>query len=988
MNLTFCELYPSSAVNDAVLVPNFLEGLDVLAVAQGNRLVVYPIQDGYLAEPKFYVVYGNIWRLAPVGTSYSATSSLVVLLSDMRTCVLQYSESEGEIVTLGSGNLTQLSEVDLIRPRFATHPTVVIAQVGPRSLNVFPIDSNSFLEAPFPVQIGCREIIDFAFVGPVSKVTRLIVLTREFNGSALLRAIDVEPLENSYVEDQKNWVAVPDDAVSVVPFEPDSQSIVIVFSGQKAIRVAYNVGLTPQVTTATIRTPWPLQKMTAMDRNFYIAVEEKSLALRAAKIEEMGIVNFVNVGSAPEPTALVPVTQNLAFIGSAKEDSVLVMVSQNEEHPTASVFSTIKATGKVNSFLIEENKVITVFARAIAETKEMIPFRALLKVECAECTRHWGFVFRDNPCCVVTNGLETFVFESKDVAEYEEMRDGPFVLDRPTIYASGAPNSNVVQVVDNGIHLFSSAARIDTCACDGVICAASAGSFLAVATQDTVMLYDMLSNISLLRKHSLAGMCTAVAINAQYIAVATTAPSTITWFSIDKGVETRRTMLGDELIIGLEFDAGSSLIAVRPQGNILKITDDQTEEIYCEGSHTGISMLNGSCFIGGEIPHLLQNGKAIPVRAPKWTSATVVDDQICGLAPDALWFGHFSRSEFSSRTYTSETQVLGVYKMDRHYITARQLQSGVGLFISWNKFDSEEASLFYTFGPDESFVGFASEDENLFVCSSAQLSRFIIRGGQVRRVGGVPFSQRLMSFGKFRTYYCFQYQTSIEFLTINVRNETNCAVSTWFTLDNRVPIECCAFDNQTAVIVGPERVLSAYSFDQYRDTFIPIGRHTSPCERICSVCVVDSVIFAGTNNGNVLAIEFTAAGSANQVELEVVNSFTVDDPVTAMTGCNGTAYIGTEAGLVTRVKPFSPTTEFRKLYKTLAARVCSLGWFAKTQQRCSRHGNFYTSRKPVCDMETLRAFLDKSETEQQEILRATGIELPDALQLIKSVFMC
>lgn len=988
MEVVLSEFYPPSAVKDAVLVPNFSNGMDVLAVARGNRLVLYTIDGGLLSDPQCYALYGSIVKLAPIVTSYASLSSLMVILSDFRSCILQFSEDKNELVTLARGNLTTMAGFDITQPQFATHPTVIAAQIGPNTLNMFPIAASATLDLAFPISLGCREIIDFSFVGPTSKVTRLAVLTREFNNTVLLRAIDIEQTEMSFSDDPANRITMPDDARSVIPFESDHQSIVIVFSGQRAIRVAYNAGLTPQVTTATVRTPYPLLKMTALDRNLYIAIEENSLILRAARIEEKGTVHFVNVGTAPEPTAVVPLTRELAFVGSAKEDSVVLCIDANDkQHPVASLFSTIKATGKVTSFLVEKNSVVTLFERAVAETMEMIPFECKMRVECMDCLRHWSFMLKGNSCCLVTNGNESFLLETEDDVKYVENTNTFFRLDQPTLLFSEVGVGTYVQVVDNAVSLFSEQAEIATCELSSISYAAICGFLLVVAAKESLKLYKLENEITLLRTYEVSGMCTAVAVCEKFVAVATSIPNAITWFSIQTGLEVRRVLI-DEIVISLVFESSFELLAVPSKGSIHVFGHEENCDIPCEGGHTGLFCLNGKYFICGEIPHLLSGNKATPVKAPNWVSVTTVNEQICGLGTDSLWFGTFGLPEFCSQTYSSQHPICAIYKLGQDYITAQSLKNGIGLFISSAKFPTDELEPFHVF-KSGNFVSFASEGDNLFACSSTEIARFVVRHGKAVSAGLKSFGCPVLGFGRFRNYYYyFQYQTTVDFCTIDVTNRNDCAITNWFSINNTVPIDCLTFDNQTAIVIGRDCILRAYSFDQYRECFVPAAHYNPVYGSISHVCVSNSVIVAGTKTGNVFTIERTSCGSVTETELEVVSELSLGDAITVMTASeNGVVYIGTELGMACQVKPFSPPKGFSRLYKILAENMSSLGWFSKDMQRYARFGKFYTSQRLVYDMETLRDFLEKSEGEQREIL-GEGFSLDDARRMVNSVVMC
>ena len=89
MDFGFTEVFPSSAVNDAVFVPSFYDIYDCLVLAKGNRLIVYAIDGEYVTEPKSFEVFGVIERLIPVRYSHAGKSNLLIILTDLNACIVR-----------------------------------------------------------------------------------------------------------------------------------------------------------------------------------------------------------------------------------------------------------------------------------------------------------------------------------------------------------------------------------------------------------------------------------------------------------------------------------------------------------------------------------------------------------------------------------------------------------------------------------------------------------------------------------------------------------------------------------------------------------------------------------------------------------------------------------------------------------------------------------------------------------------------------------
>ncbi|KAH0788907.1 hypothetical protein GPJ56_007202 [Histomonas meleagridis] len=350
MDLLLSEVIQPTGANDACIIQSFMPTLDVLAIAQGDRIIIYPMEDGFIGEPNSFQVYGEIEKIVPIQMSYGE-SGMMLILNDLRTCILQNDPDSDsiKIKTLATGNLTPTSNFPRTPIKIATHPTAIVIKYTNFTIEVFPISSHCTLDPPLPITIGCKRIIDFAFVGPTSKVTRLAILSEEFNTPPILRVIDIDLMNSSFTSDPSMDVTLPNDTYKIIPYDPENSSLIIAFSSQQAIRIMYD-GLTPTTTTATIFTPYQIIDMFPMSHNFYVSIDSH-LTMRYAKIEEQGPVHFVDFGiSVPQPISSVSISSSLAFIASNDSDSVLYNIDQESLPCTVRELETFKSTGGTFSF--------------------------------------------------------------------------------------------------------------------------------------------------------------------------------------------------------------------------------------------------------------------------------------------------------------------------------------------------------------------------------------------------------------------------------------------------------------------------------------------------------------------------------------------------------------------------------------------------------------------------------------------------------------
>jgi hypothetical protein len=985
MNHALSELFPPSSITDAVFIPNFLDDVDALVTAQGNRLVVNAFEGGMSTEEKRYEIYGEISRLIPIRDSI-----LLVLLTDLRACILSYDQ---DFVTISSANLMPANDCQIPPPKFAHHPMVIVLQLASYQLQVFPIDSHS-IGAPFPITIGCREIIDFVFIGPLSKVTRLAVLIREFTQSTVLRIIEIDSSEGSYSETSAPNVPLPADAYSIIAFDPDNQSIVVVFSSQQAIRVLYNVALTPKVTTATISTPDPLIKMIPLEPNFYIAVDQ-GLRLRVVKLEGQGTVHFVDVDTAPHPTALVAISPRLAFVASATDDSVFFAIDARSQHQISSVCSTIKQTGPVRSFVCEDDNLLTICDRAVIETALAIPFNVHLKIEATEWIRFWTVVLDSGTAFLLTNGETSFVIRQNDDGEFVEVSEAPFVAVTQTIHCSPISGGRTVQVLDDKI-LVHDGDGLCELELDGIAYAANWGNALAVVHQrKTISLFDIADDIVLKARFTQNRFISGIAVSETAIAVSFIAPFSVVVYS-HKGDQIREFAMNAALV-ALAYDGSSRLIAAKATDSLLIVSDIVTE-IPCQGAHCGLIRLSqDSLLIAGSSPAILRGDCLTPLKCCPTLSAAVSDDQVYVLSSDGLYIGDFGSPEYFSDALTSDYPFLAIHSIAGWYFTARlcPAQSEIRLYKSKEKFCLTERDPFHVISAGELFQGFVCDGNNLLVCTRSrdgdqgcerrsEITRFLFTGGTVARVGEKVFRFAITGFGRFRDFLYLVFDNQVDFFTLDTVSQRGCHLTKLFSLEDFPRILHFSFTSQIAVTVGPSRTLSAYAFDAFGQRFISLPSHQATQE-ITGVTVLDDGVIYATEQGNICRVEIVSpAGAAGSSEFQLTESFSIGDRVTCLeSGPRGSVLIGTEKGMIAKLRPLATTRRFAELYAIIAQKVTSLGRFQKSIERLARTGKYYTTRRDVCDTGVVQAFKKLRNDQKRAVLVDTDFTFEEADALLK-----
>lgn len=704
------EVFPPSSVTDATIVTNFFEvNADALAIARGNRLVIYKIEDQYSPEPQIYEMYGEIMRLIPITYSHPSLGNLLVILNDYRVSILSADENDyTHIKTISNGTIMPSCDEHLPPIKYALHPNALVLQILHSKLDVFPITSNSELDAPFQVEIGCRRIIDFHFIGPTAKVTRLAVLTEEFNKPPTLRLIEIDSTNKTFNEDTEKSVTLPFDTYKIIPYDPENKSIIIAFSTQRAIRVLYTT-LTPATTTATIFTKDPLTFLLALKPNFYMAID-KQQNLKVVKLEEEGTVHFIDVTKCPNPSSVAAISSSLAFIGSETDDSIIYTVEEGNNSPSSTVYDTIKSTGPCLKFFKEEHNILSIFERAIVESKLMSEYRISMKISCKYFSKVFPFILNDEiTCYLLSTGQETKIIGSNLDGEFIDFRNNLFCYEYRTIIFSvinkkiDEKNDPIfLQITEKKIHLLTPDNLLSFLDVDNSIVDASINDLsFAYCTVNSVHFYelDFQSSQFLVEKNlnvnsKLKGEVTSIALNESFIAVSTSSPTTVLVFQLPNSSSFTNSDNFNEFqkfelegnIIDLTF-AFDHLIALDVIGKVTVIDYLKNETFVIRNNspkyfNTSFSILNNrEVLVCGESPFIINDRfEFLGIKCSSGNNNCIInaanfDGSLIALNSDSLMIGTLQQPAYSNTSYISETPIIDIFTFDDLYITVRSINS-------------------------------------------------------------------------------------------------------------------------------------------------------------------------------------------------------------------------------------------------------------------------------------------------------------------------
>ncbi|OHT04505.1 hypothetical protein TRFO_28018 [Tritrichomonas foetus] len=999
------EVFPASSITDATIITSFFEENDALAVARGNRLVIYRIEDQFLQDERILELYGEILKLIPIQYSHTSQGNLLIILGDLQVCILSADQDEPTIIkTLATGTLAGTCDAPLPPIKHVLHPFAIVLQLSNSRLDVFPITSNSTLDVPFQIEIGCKRIIDFHFIGPTSKVTRLAVLTEEFNKSPTLRMIEIDSTNKTFNEDpEKNVTGLPMDTYLLIPYDPENQAIIVAFSAQQAIRVLYN-NLTPKTTTATIFTTVPLITMIAMKPDFYMAIDS-SRNLKLVKLGEEGNVHFIDVAKCPQPSAVAAISCNLAFIGSEKDDSKIYTIEEGTNSSSATVFDTIRATGPCLKFYQDGNRIISIFQRAFIDSALAIELKNSLKISCAGFSRVFPFVYdsKDMTCYLLSSSTETKILAQTIDGEFIDFVESGFIYCYSTIgfYQINTVNEEspkYLQITEHQIVLLSTEnnslniiSSVDFQ--ESLIKSTLHGKTLLIATHNNLHIFDIADTLNKRTFNiPIEGGITAIALNNHYLAYATSSPNTVLILFFETNSIIRKYDFDIVVDLIFEFDKLYALDLME-KVHIIDFQNSEIDEIQNQGFNTFFSKLNNNqLLICGENPFILnKKNQYFPLttghnECSSFIDATFFENQLISLDSEYLSIGSLSMPKFISNSYYSEMPLIDMFYFYKRYFTVRKITANtLAVFASKKKYDKENISPFYIFKPDEKYTGYYTENDNLFLASNYRVFRFIVHAGSIDFLGEKSFgndqSTQIKKFGTFRDYSYAQFENQIDFYTAEVSNQHGCELYQMFSLKNDkiVSFDC---NNQLAAVINGGKLVIVYSFDDYMERFLPIPPYQSSVN-VTSVAVSRTKIICGTENGNVLILGSVCSFNSTSSEQVVQVGFSIGEKITAITTMpNQDIMIGTEKGMVMALKRMQHHDKFQSGYDILSTKLTSIGRFKKRLQRSPKQGRYLLPGKEVYDLDLINRFYHLPTDEQEKLVKNSKMTLNDLKQYV------
>ena len=1005
MSFALTEVFPSSSVSSGALIPAFDSDSDFLAVGRGNILTLYRIAGNYLADAITIKLYGEIMKIIPL--SFSLRSNILVILTDMRSSVLSWDENNNEVTTISSGNLMPVGITNIPEDlKYAVTPSALVVQFHPYLLTVFPITPQSSLGTSFPISIKCKSIMDFVFIGPISKVTRLAVLTEEYSDNPKLHLIEIDLTNNMGTEDAKQTVSLPENTYIILPFLPDTNSTVFCCSSQNATHVIYAAGLAPACGTHTLFTPNRLKWYAQMKDNLYAFIDEIG-NIRVAELSENNTIHFTNLPfTCSTISCVVPISSTGLFVGSRTGKSYLFKIRKN----SLEILQSFDSASSLIEFEKSDDSLIAVSKSAITKMDPLQLLKKSVNLQAKGIVSVWCKHGEEQDQIVLSSCDHTFFLEGADgVYQESENTESRYITDSSSLYVSFDPFIQVTR----------SETRIDGIEIPGdFIFAHSNGELLVLVDPLCAKIFNFNGEIvkefegeytcacfSKIIKHHTPEDETEtetefdpiIEPNSPLSYFILCSPSEITIYN-DNFEEIKRVLIKYPVISSI-YDKNNStfiLAHARDYVSLLSPENGDIKEIYAPGYHTSCQIIHDKPVVFGEQPIQINGFEKVLYGQDTFISGyELTDDQIMLVGRNGIAIANEGRKTTTHNSYTDESKTphniehikkyKGVYIMSYH--------QNLGFT---KDFASNERKTFFT--ADENILNLLIIEDLLIAVCPHNIYAFSIENPESYKLLSKEqkFDQLISFSGIFQNllYIVFPLaefnsttnshtQSVVRFYCVERLRDT-CVFEeyTSFKLDNTITavaahmnLFACAFEGS---------LVRVFSMEPHSPQYKEIASSTVNYE-ITSLCFKDNYLIGGTQNGAIVIMSMTLF-STKQIAVDYASS--VNSAITCIQQISPTSLIiGTESGRIYELQDASFPEQFTIIYNILEMKLYSQGHFNKKLEHAVYFKNVIGKRETIVDVDLLFDYLNASVDIQNKVFEKSDFNRDDVIALLKFVLM-
>jgi len=967
-------VYPINSpkqIASGALINNFDED-DVLVIALDCVLQFYRISNGKKYYLYDHYVFGIVSDIIPIKHAEDTKSNIMVVLKDLRFCVLRYEE---QIITVQTGSLRSSYGIPMKSPyMYSIDHHAFLIQTHHNVISYYHITPHSTLSYSYNLLISSDSIIDIGILSSSDSLVKVAVLFSEEESKIKVRVF--ESNDQNRVFSEHAIINLEQDSYKMKVI--DSSTIVILTTSSATLFRLTSAGSSSS-ESSSIYTSHPLRKWCDLTTTLSLAIDENN-SLIAISIPKDGKIVISRIGSIPLPVSFLRMSSTSAISITGSGQSYKIMVNGSKYPPTPKIEPFIESSGSIRSLIpYGPNNCISISENSqpsmIEQTRSMV---IDYSINIPGVLGLWYF-----------GGPQMVLISLSDSSRVLEINDGiniiekeGIIVDSNTLSFSYQSDEEFVQIVPNMI-VFKTNQGFKNHEFDGkAISTYSLNGWSIVGFEDTsIICYK--SDGSEVFRYNTGLTPNAVSICEEICVVADWSRETVQIFDLSSLTLTKEIII--ENISSVAFvDTAFVCIQNHHCLRILSENSDRTE--FYDGFLSKLqSQSDGSLFVCGDYPFITDTVSTIGIPMDPISLCDSYDDSIVVYQGDTLHFGTLEDNQYSyierSFNYVLDAFYMSLINM---YCVVYSQNDKLSIGLSDHPlFDQKNIQI--TELVDNGYIGMTSvisgEIEFLAVLVSKKLLLYQPISGVLHPRSVVVFENQPQKLAQINNLFVVAFENELLLYSHEIISSSHVKLTKILSHPTQGSTSSISV-NESRIAIGDElESVVVYTCDFESDP--PKFKETL---RNSNVLGITNVIWKGDDllaadkNGCIYSMQSSEQKNMVANEILITASYNIGTPITAMILQDDHVYIGTASGQVFRMIELQDSPDMEALLNTIESSTKSLGNLLPSSQTQVIHMGCKLPQR-IANLQLISMFLQLQEEEQALIAEKCGFSIDTALSI-------
>jgi len=972
MNKFIIPLDTPKSYSSGNFLENFYPNCDVIVVSRGN-IIEFRQNTKSFEIIDSYCLFGNISYLIPLKHISDTKSNLLVILNDLRFCILSYS-NEG-IITVQNGSFKIKNEHCPIKYSIALH--AFILQVSSNTLMVTKILPNSLISFPFFYSIPSKSIIDFGFLVSNDSYSRIVVLSDEFDMKTKIQAYETEFQQQILNLKPNISMSLDNDSylLSVV-----NESTVIILSTNIAKRIHFFVSSQAQIHTSTILTMNPIRFITKMSDYFYVCVDYQNQVL-FMNLSDNGKVIINRIGEIDQPVSFFRIDEKHIISIARAGYSSLIGIQNGKNSLAINIHLLMCSGGPIRRFVGNNPYYVSsvLYKGSIRTIQNSYHISELFRFEIQDI---FGLWLIDKDLLLVSKAESSFVIRFSDNLSLDNLEG--LITDSRTIFF-GFSKLGWIQVTPYCISF--EGGRIFTIS-GAIISASLHEEIICIGTlENDIFIYD--HNGDIVFQYKTMFIPSQLSINKRFLAVSGIDSNLVEVIDCDNPeniqyIPTNRSVslsiVGEFLYILENFDVCHRYL----------LSELSVQSYFCPGIHNLIyPQIDNSILITGKYPLIFKDDVfyAFPCS---FLFGTIRENIIIYYESGYITISEIEFEKMLVRSYDTKDEIVDIVDIDggENIVVLQQKSDHLSLSVSSHPLISHNSCCAICTTQKQKYISMCTlEISNgilLFVLFEKIIMVYEISHGELLNICNHQLDNTAVYINRFVGNIIVGFSSEIHVYFPEIISLTCAKLKLVSSTPTFGSSSCFSVDDDMIAIGDEIESILLLQYNQEKSLFSEIARNTFSIS-IYSILLLGSLIYCSDENGNLFILKNNDIQNFCSIELDLVSSINIGEKITTIYNSQRfkAIFLGTESGQLLYISDFLIDQSLVPLIELTEKTIESIGGFSPQTQRIVLHNSFCVTRSKIFDFQIMKYFLELDESIQRSLCSQCGLDYEKAIELLK-----